>query len=257
MKQLNAIIIEDEIPAARLLHSMVLSLRPDWKVEIVSGSVDDAADWFASHPHPDLIFLDIHLTDGDAFDLLSAVHPASAIIFTTAYDRYAIRAFSVNSIDYILKPVDEEHLSNAIRKYESLYGQKWLRSEQYMETLLDALRHPDKKYRNRFLISGADEFWSLPVEDIAYFHSEEKTTFAVTSGGRGHIVDFSLNKLEEQLDPKQFFRVNRQMILNIDAIDRAMPYGKSRIKVKVHPAFKSDILISEEKASAFKLWLNY
>lgn len=126
-----------------------------------------------------------------------------------------------------------------------------------METLLDALMHPDKKYRNRFLISGADEFWSLPVEDIAYFHSEEKTTFAVTSGGRGHIVDFSLNKLEEQLDPKQFFRVNRQMILNIDAIDRAMPYGKSRIKVKVHPAFKSDILISEEKASAFKLWLNY
>lgn len=257
MKPLNVIIIEDEIPAARLLHSMVSSLRPEWKVEIVYGSVDDAVEWFTSHPQPDLIFLDIHLTDGDAFDFLSAVHPTSAIIFTTAYDQYAIRAFSVNSIDYILKPVDEKHLSNAILKYESLYSQKWLQSGEYMETLLEALKYPDKKYRSRFLISGSNEFWSLQVEDVAYFYSEEKTTFAVTSGGREHIVDLSLNRLEEQLNPEQFFRVNRQMILNIDAIDRATPYFKSRIKVMVHPAFKSDIIISEGKTSAFKLWLNY
>lgn len=257
MKPLNVIIIEDEIPAARLLHSMVSALRPEWKVEIVSGSVDDAVEWFASHEQPDLIFLDIHLTDGDAFDFLSAVHPESAIIFTTAYDQYAIRAFSVNSIDYILKPVDEQHLSNAITKYESLYRQEWLRSEAYMETLLEALKHPDKKYRTRFLISGASEFWSLQVEDVAYFYSEEKTTFAVTSGGREHIVDLSLNRLEEQLDPQQFFRVNRQMILNIDAIHRATPYYKGRIRVMVQPPFKSDIIISEGKASAFKLWLNY
>lgn len=257
MNPLNVIIIEDEIPAARLLHSMVSSLRPEWEVEIVHGSVDDAVEWFTSHPQPDLIFLDIHLTDGDAFDFLSAVHPKSAIIFTTAYDQYAIRAFSVNSIDYILKPVDEKHLSNAILKYESLYSQKWVRSGEYMETLLEALKHPDKKYRSRFLISGSNEFWSLQVEDVAYFYSEEKTTFAVTSGGREYIVDLSLNRLEEQLNPEQFFRANRQMILNIDAIDHATPYFKSRIKVMVNPAFKSDIIISEGKTSAFKLWLNY
>lgn len=257
MKPLNVIIIEDEIPSARLLHSMVSSLRPKWEVEIVSGSVDDAVEWFTSHQQPDLIFLDIHLADGDAFDFLSAVHPGSAIIFTTAYDQYAIRAFSVNSIDYILKPVDEQHLSNAILKYESLYNQAWLQSGEYMETLLEALKHPDRKYRSRFLISGSDEFWSLQVEDVAYFYSEEKTTFAVTSGGREHIIDLSLNRLEEQLNPEQFFRVNRQMILNIDAIDRAVPYLKGRIKVMVHPAFKSDIIISEGKTSAFKLWLNY
>ena len=176
---------------------------------------------------------------------------------STAYDQYAIRAFSVNSIDYILKPVDEQRLSDAIAKYETLHGQAWLKSEKYMETLLETLKHPEKKYRSRFLISGTDEFWLLRVEDIAYFYSEEKTTFAVTPSGREHILDLSLNKLEEQLDPEQFFRVNRQMILNVDAIDRAAPFFKGRIKVVVHPPFKSDIIISEGKASAFRLWLNY
>mgnify|MGYP003159363589 FL=1 len=255
--KLNTVIIEDEIPAARLLHSMVSSLRPEWNIEIIPGSVDDAVEWFASHEHPELIFLDIHLTDGDAFDFLSAAKPKSAVIFTTAYDQYAIRAFSVNSIDYILKPVDEQRLSDAIAKYETLHGQAWLKSEKYMETLLETLKHPEKKYRSRFLISGTDEFWLLRVEDIAYFYSEEKTTFAVTPSGREHILDLSLNKLEEQLDPEQFFRVNRQMILNVDAIDRAAPFFKGRIKVVVHPPFKSDIIISEGKASAFRSWLNY
>lgn len=257
MNKINAVIIEDEIPAARLLHSMVFALRPEWNIEIIPGSVDAAVEWFASHEHPELIFLDIHLTDGDAFDFLSAAKPQSAIIFTTAYDQYAIRAFSVNSIDYILKPVDEQRLSDAITKYENQRNQSWQQSEKYIEILLETLKHPEKKYRSRFLISSADEFWSLRVEDIAYFHSEERITFAVTANGREYILDLSLNKLEEQLAPEQFFRVNRQMILNIDAIDRAVPILKGRIKVVVHPPFKSDIVISEGKASAFRLWLNY
>lgn len=257
MNKLNAVIIEDEIPAARLLRSMVSSLRSEWNVEIIPGNVDDAVKWFASHEHPELIFLDIHLTDGDAFDFLSVSKPKSAIIFTTAYDQYAIRAFSVNSIDYILKPVDETRLLEAISKYESLCGKGWLLSDNYMETLLEALKHPEKKYRSRFLISGADKFWSLRVEEVAYFYFGERTTFAVTPSGKEHILDLSLNKLEEQLDPSLFFRVNRQMIVNIDAIDRAVPYFKGKIKVTVHPPFKSDIVISEGKASAFQLWLNY
>lgn len=257
MNKLNAVIIEDEIPAARLLHSMVSALRPEWNIEIIPGNVDDATEWFTSHKHPELIFLDIHLTDGDAFDFLSVVKPRSAVIFTTAYDQYAIRAFSVNSIDYILKPVDEKRLSDAISKYENLRGLGWIRSDNYMETLLDALKHPEKKYRSRFLISEADKFWSLRVEDIAYFYFEGRTTFAVTPSGREHILDLSLNKLEKQLDPVQFFRANRQMILNVDAIDQAVSSFKRKIKVVVHPPFKSDIIISEEKASAFKLWLNY
>ena len=257
MNKLNTVIIEDEIPAARLLHSMVSALRPAWNITIIPGSVDDAVEWFASHEHPDLIFLDIHLADGDAFDFLSAVKPKSAVIFTTAYDQYAVRAFSVNSIDYILKPVDESRLSDAIVKYESLLRQHWFRSDSYMETLLDTLKHPEKKYRSRFLIAGTNRFWLLRVEEVAYFYFEERTTFAVTASGREHILDLSLNKLEEQLDPGMFFRVNRQMILNVDAIDQAVPAFKGKIRVMVRPPFKSDIIISEGRVSAFKLWLNF
>lgn len=256
MNKINAVIIEDEIPAARLLHSMVLALRPEWNVEIIPGNVDDAIEWFKSHEHPQLIFLDIHLTDGDAFDFLSEIKPQSAVIFTTAYDQYAIRAFSVNSIDYILKPVVEQRLAEAINKYEGLYENMKAQSAKYMEIVLETLKHPEKKYRSRFLIYGSDKFWTLRVEDVAYFYSEEKTTFAVTSGNQQHILDLSLNKLEEQLDSKSFFRVNRQLLVNIDAVDHASPYYKGRIKVYVNPAFKSDVIISEEKATAFKAWLN-
>lgn len=256
MNIIHAVIIEDEIPAARLLHSMILSLRPDWNIEILPGHVDDSIEWFRTHEHPQLIFLDIHLTDGDAFDFLTESQPRSAVIFTTAYDQYAIRAFSVNSIDYILKPVDEQRLKEAIDKYERLYQQHWMPTGHYIDSLLEALQQPEKSYRNRFLINGKEDFWTLRVEDIAYFYSEEKTTFAVTAGRKEHILDRSLNKLEEELDPKQFFRINRQMIVNVDAIDHAVPYFKGRIKVFVHPPFKSDIIISEGKASAFKLWLD-
>ena len=255
--KLNTVIIEDEIPAARLLHSMVSSLRPEWNIEIIPGSVDDAVEWFASHEHPELIFLDIHLTDGDAFDFLSAAKPKSAVIFTTAYDQYAIRAFSVNSIDYILKPIDETRLLDAIIKYETLQNKGIPHPQEYLNTLLDTLQHKERRYRTRFLIYGADRFWSLQVTDIAYFYSENKITFAVTKKGQEHIIDLSLNKLMEQLDPELFFRANRQVIISIDSIDHAEPYFNGKIAISVLPPYKSQITISEEKLSSFKLWLNY
>ncbi|MGN1265180.1 MAG: LytR/AlgR family response regulator transcription factor [Muribaculaceae bacterium] len=257
MKNLKAVIIEDEIPAARLLKSMISSLRPHWDITIIPGSVDEAVDWFDSHEHPDLIFLDINLTDGNAFDFLTMVKPKSAVIFTTAYDEYAIRAFSVNSIDYILKPVEEQRLTEAIEKYEDLYGKYWNSSDDYLNRLLYALKSDAQKYRQRFLISGKDSFHTLQVECVAYFYSENKVTFAVTPAGKEYVVGMSLSKLDEQLDPKQFFRVNRQMIINIDAIDCAVPLTKGRIKVKVQPAFKSDIIVSEGRASFFRLWLDF
>ncbi|MGM9709779.1 MAG: LytR/AlgR family response regulator transcription factor [Prevotella sp.] len=257
MDNIKAVIIEDEIPAARLLLSMLSSIRPQWETTIIPGSVDEAAEWFGTHSHPDLIFLDIHLADGNAFDFLSLAKPSSAVIFTTAYDEYAIRAFTVNSIDYILKPIDEQRLSEAVRKYEELHARKWHLSEEYMQTLLDSLRATNHKYRRRFLISSGEQLWSLQVDSIAYFYSEEKITFAVTPSGKEHIVGLSLNKLEEQLDPDQFFRINRQMIVNIDAVECAVPLFKGRIKVKVRPAFKSEIVVSEGRSSLFRLWLDF
>lgn len=151
MNKQNIVIIEDEIPAARLLHSMITRLRPEWNITTLPGSVEEAIDWFAAHPHPDLIFLDIQLADGNSFDFLSAAHPTSAIIFTTAYDLYAVRAFTVNSIDYILKPVDEQRLSDAILKYESQQEKNCIRPDEYLPILLEALQSREKQYRTAFL----------------------------------------------------------------------------------------------------------
>lgn len=256
-RNINAVIIEDEIPAARLLYSMTAALRPQWEVTIIPGSVDEAVDWFGRNPHPDLIFLDIHLADGNAFNFLTAARPESAVIFTTAYDQYALQAFKVNSIDYILKPFDEDRLSEAIAKFEKMKDRSWIRSESYLESILEALQHPEKKYRTRFLICDPDLIWSLQVDDIAYFYSENRITTAVTSGGKEHIIDLSLNRLEVQLMPDRFFRVNRQMIVNIDAIDHAVPFPKGKILVKVIPEFRSEIIVSEEKSASFRRWLNY
>ncbi len=256
MNKLRVAIIEDEIPAARLLRSLVARLRPAWEIEVLPGSVEEAAQWFAGNPDPDLLFLDIQLADGTSFDLLSLVRPSSAVIFTTAYDEYAVRAFSVNSIDYILKPVDEERLAEAIARYETLRG-RILRPDDYLETLLDALQRREKRFRTRFLIAKVDRFLTLPVEEIAYFYSENKITTAVTFAGRSHIVDLPLSRLEEQLDPDHFFRANRQVLLSVGSIERIEPYFNGKVSVTVRPPHKEKITVSEERVPLFKAWLNY
>lgn len=257
MNNLKVAIIEDEVPAARLLHAILRTLRPQWEIIVLPGNVEEAAEWFGSHPHPDLLFLDIQLSDGNSFDFLSAVHPSSVIIFTTAYDQYAIRAFTVNSIDYILKPGEEERLSEAIVKYESLINTGVSYTWEHLKAILGSLQHPAKHYHTRFLISGVEKFRPLEVSDIAYFYSENKTTFAVTYSGQEHIIDLPLLKLEEQLGPDQFFRANRQILLCIKAINHIEPWFNGKIVVFVKPPYKSRITISEEKITAFKLWLNF
>lgn len=255
MSKLQVVIIEDEIPAARLLCSMVQRLRPNWNVIVVGGNVEEAVEWFATNQHPDLIFLDIELSDGNSFDLISQAKPSSTIIFTTAYDQYAIRAFSVNSIDYILKPVDEKRLLEAIIKYETLTTPS--KSDDYLDTILESLSGRQKRYRTRFLINRADKFITLQVDDIAYFYSENKVTFAVTNSAVEHTIDLPLNKLVEQLDPDKFFRANRQILLCINAIANIEPYFGGKVVVGVKPPFRSKISISEDKLSSFKLWLNF
>lgn len=255
MNSLKVAIIEDEIPSARLLSSMVGRLRPQWEVEVLPGSVQDAAAWLEANPHPDLIFLDIQLSDGNSFDLLSKARPSSTIIFTTAYDEYAVRAFGVNSIDYILKPVDEARLLEAIVKYETLT--KPSLREDYLDTILDSLGHQPKRYRTRFLIATADQYRTLQVDQIAYFYSQNKITFAVENDGRHHTLDLPLDKLSQQLDPDRFFRANRQTILSIGSIRKIEPYFAGKILVHTKPESPEKITISREKITSFKLWLNF
>ena len=193
MNNLKVAIIEDEVPAARLLHSMLKRLRPQWEIVVLPGNIEEAVAWFDANPHPELLFLDIHLSDGNSFDFLSLSHPSSIVIFTTAYDQYAIRAFSVNSIDYLLKPIDEKRLLEAILKYESIIGKQQSRPENNLQLILESLQHPEKRYRSRFLIPGNEKSYTLDVADIAYFYSENKITFAVTFTGQEHLIDLSLN----------------------------------------------------------------
>lgn len=248
-------IIEDEIPSARLLSLMVGRLRPQWQVDVLPGSVQEAAAWLESHDHPDIIFLDIQLSDGNSFDLLTKARPTSTIIFTTAYDEYAVRAFGVNSIDYILKPVDETRLLEAIIKYETLT--KPSLSDQYLDTVIESLGHQPKRYRTRFLIAAPDQYRTLQVDQIAYFYSQNKITFAVENDGRHHTLDLPLEKLSQQLDPDKFFRANRQTILSIGSIRKIEPYFASKILVHTKPESPDKITISREKITAFKLWLNF
>lgn len=256
MSKIRVAIIEDEVPATRLLHSLIVRLRPQWDIVVLPGNVEEAVQWFAANSHPDLLFLDIHLSDGTSFEFLSQAHPTSAVIFTTAYDEYAIRAFTVNSIDYILKPVDQQRLSDSIRKYETLIGAQPLQGG-YLSSLLDALQMPDKRFRTRFLIAGVDKFRTLEVSDIAYFYSENKITTAVTHSGGKHIVDMPLSRLEEQLDPDRFFRANRQVFLCVGSIAHIEPYFSGKVSVTVIPPHQDNISISEDKVTAFKTWLNY
>lgn len=259
MNKIKAVIIEDEFPAARLLNKMIQKVRPEWEVTVLPGTIEGAVSWFNENPHPDIIFLDIQLNDGISFIFIEQAQPQSMIVFTTAYDEYAVRAFTVNSIDYLLKPIHEERLLEAILKFERLFA---LSSEHTynlsnIEQLLKSFAEKkEKQIRTRFLISGPKHLYTVQVSDIAYFYSEDKITFAVTKDAKTHVIDFPLNKLEEQLDDRMFFRANRQFILSADAIKSIQNHFNGKAVVSVIPPYSETIYISREKVSLLKMWLN-
>lgn len=259
MNKVRVVIIEDEIPAARLLTHMLASLRPEWELIVLPGNIEESVEWFKAHPHPDIIFLDIQLSDGNSFVFIEQAAPQSMIIFTTAYDAYAVRAFAVNSIDYLLKPIHQERLLESIEKYERLTSNPLhvLNAQTQLLEMLQTFSSPEKKFRTRFLISLSDKLLTLQVDDVAYFYSENKITFAVTTQAKEYVIDLSLDRLCEQLNPDHFFRTNRQTIVAIHAIKKIEPYFQNKVVVAVFPPFKDKILVSKEKISAFKLWLNY
>lgn len=266
MSKIRAAIIEDEVPAARLLHEMIQSLRPDWEVMILPGTIEESVEWFRSNSHPDIVFLDIQLTDGNSFMFIEQARPDSMIVFTTAYDEYAVRAFTVNSIDYLLKPIHQERLMQTIERFESL-TEKYIRDFNRENRILEVLESlsdnrglstaENKRYRTRFLISSSNKLFTLAVSEIAYFYSENKLTFVVTKNNKEYVLDFALDRLGEQLDPDVFFRTNRQTLVCVDAIQRIEPYFLGKAVVHVIPPFKDKIIVSKDKISAFKVWLNY
>jgi DNA-binding LytR/AlgR family response regulator len=255
-RKVKIVLIEDEPYNLILLEEMIKRLRPGWQVVNTFDSVKGSVDWLRENPHPDLFFMDIQLADGLCFSIFGQVEVKSMVIFTTAYDDYAIRAFKVNSIDYLLKPFKERDLEAAIEKFEhfrNLTVQSG--TEQDYSEILEALSKGEKKFRKRFLLSKGAQFFILPAEEIAYFYSENRITSAVTFRNQNHVVDFSLEALEDQLDPENFFRANRQIIVNIRSIIKMESYFGGKLKMRLNPPFDGEVVVSRLKATDFKQWL--
>jgi len=250
---MKALIIEDEQPNARMLAEMLQKLRPGWEVTAILETVKQSVAWLQSNVHPDLILMDIQLSDGICFSIFEQVEVKSSIIFTTAFDNYAIQAFKVNSIDYILKPVKESELEQALEKLEQLRYPKG-QLVDYSE-ILQAIRSGKKEYRKRFLIASGNKYYKINTSDIACFISENKVTTAITFTGERHVVDFSLDKLEEELDPDLYFRADRKTIIHIDLVSRFEDYFGSKLIVKLKNPVNNKITVSRLKASAFKVWV--
>ncbi len=252
---MKVLIIEDEKPAARLLQRKVEKLG--LQVLELLHSVEASIAWFETQPHPDLIFLDIQLSDGLSFEIFEAVAIKSPIIFTTAYDEYALRAFKMNSIDYLLKPIDEEELEAAVLKFKS-------RSETVVhpsialdfETIRKLLINPvDRTYKQRFTLKVGQQLKMIPVDTIECIYSENKGTFLHTLDNRTFLLDQSLEQVEQELDPGAFFRVSRKFIIPLKAIKEIQVHSNSRLKVLL-PTYKGEeIIVARERVGEFKEWL--
>ena len=252
MNKIKAAIIEDEIPAGRLLHKMLSGLRPDWEIVVLPGSVEGSVKWFQEHPHPDIIFLDIQLTDGISFTFIEQTQPESMIIFTTAYDEYAIKAFKVNSIDYLLKPIEESDLEAALCKFERNSA---LRSAapEYRQLELGYLAANKK---NRFLVQVGDTFRYVETPDVAFFYSEDKLPYLHLFSGKRYIISYSLDQLEGMLDRDVFFRVSRSCISNIRSIRKSSRYFGSRLKLYFEPECPHEVLVSRSRVADFLKWVD-
>jgi two-component system, LytTR family, response regulator LytT len=250
---MNAVILEDEVLSARRLRNLLLEIDPVIKIENTFESVETAVKWLRTHPHPSVIFMDIQLSDGLSFDIFKQVDILCPVIFTTAYDEYALKAFKVNSIDYLLKPVDKEELKHSLHKLDELYlGGR----EGVVDKLLQTLDEAKQAYKSRFLIKNGKNLITVFDKDAAYFLTDRKLTFLVTWSGKKHPLNESLEELEAKLDPRSFFRLNRQYIASVKSIESVHTFFNYRLKVFLKPSTDSEVLVSRKHVKAFKMWLN-
>jgi two-component system response regulator LytT len=250
---MNIIIIEDEKPAARLLQRKVEKLG--LQVNHLLHSVEEAITWFNSNTHPDLIFLDIQLSDGLSFEIFETIDIKSAVIFTTAYDEYALRAFKLNSIDYLLKPIDEEELSIAISKFNNQFQKNTVSSLDF-EMIKKMLVNPiEREFKKRFTIKMGQQLKMIAIEEIECFYSENKGTYIHTLDNRDYLIDSTLEQLEAELNPEDFYRVSRKFIISMKSIKEIQLHNNSRLKV-ILPSYKADeIIVARERVVEFKEWL--
>ena len=250
---MNILIIEDEPQAAQRLEKLVRSILPSAKILPSIDTVKNSVQWLKSNDTPDLIFMDIQLADGISFQIFDQTEVKSPVIFTTAYDEYALKAFKVNSIDYILKPVDEQELRVAIQKFQRLTGST---NNKMMESLGLAMQMLTKRYKERFVIKVGEHLKSVETDDILFFFSLEKATFAQTKDGKKHILDFTMDQLEELLDPSKFFRINRKYMVHVKSIQDMISYTNARLKLVLKTSDDNEVIVARERVQQFKDWLD-
>ncbi|MBC8151812.1 MAG: response regulator transcription factor [Bacteroidetes bacterium] len=251
---MNVLLLEDEVPAARRLTRLLREQVADIQIGPVLESVTQAVAYLQTQPHPDLLFSDIHLSDGLGFDVFRQIEPRCPIIFTTAYDEYALRAFTLNAIDYLLKPIVPDELRRALAKYEKAVPKTPVLVDY--QQLWQALSQARRTYRQRFLLTYRDSFLTVTTTEVAYFWLENRVTRLVRHDTNWFPVPETIDELSDQLDPRHFFRVSRQCIVSVGCIKDIRRHFNGRLKIDIHPPVKDDLFISRDRTDAFKAWLN-
>jgi DNA-binding LytR/AlgR family response regulator len=252
---MKVVIVEDEHLSAQRLQGMLKKYDPSIEVLAELPSVAASVEWFKNNPDPDLVLMDIHLEDGQSFSIFETINLQVPVIFTTAFDEYTIKAFKVNSVDYLMKPLNYEELVAAIEKFKRIHGEAGEEKTMGLEQLLQSMQKKEPEYKSRFLVSIGSRLKTIETEDIQYFFSADKITFLVTKENQRFPIDYSLDKMAVMLDPKQFFRINRQMTVKLDAITNIHVFSKGKIKLDLNPATKEDVFVSMDKVVELKEWL--
>lgn len=254
---MRTVIIEDEFAAAQALKTLLSEVAPDIEIIRTLQSVEESIEWFSGGDTPDIVFMDIHLADGSSFAIFDRVNIACPIIFTTAYDRYALRAFDVNSIDYLLKPIDKSHLERAVGKIRNINqrGAETQIESRLLEKLIKQMRDAVSQYKSALLISHKDKLIPLPVKKIAYIYTESKIVRAVDFDERETVIDQTLDELFSQLDPSLFYRANRQYIVAKSAVKDVSIWFNGRLSVNLSVKTPERVLVSRANAGNFKAWV--
>lgn len=256
---MNILIVEDEELAVEKLRYTIASVEENASITGCTGSISETVDWLLSYPQPDIILMDIELSDGQSFEIFNQVDVKSKVIFTTSYDEYALKAFKVNSIDYLLKPVQKEDLQAAFGKYKRLTAGSPSGEGQEIKirSLLEELHRQfqPKAYRQRFLVKQGQKHLPVETARIAYFFVDDRVICFKTKDNRRYIVDYTMDEIEEQIDPDKFFRINRSFIVSLECISQLYDYTNSRLVLQLLPEISKDVIVSREKVQDFKKWI--
>lgn len=253
---MKVLIVEDEQGVAQDLCDILLEIEPNIEIVSILESVQGAVQWINTHPKPDLGFFDIRIADGESFDIFERSKVDFPIVFTTAYDEYALKAFKVNSVDYLLKPIDQHALARAIEKYKHIYSNASpLVQEDLLQVIQELRLAQPKKFRKSFLVYIKDKIFPISTDRIAYFFLDNEAIFCVTHQNEKYLIDQALDKIEGQINPEHFFRANRQYIVSRLSIKSAAQHFHRKLKLELSPSTKEIVLISKTKVGAFKKWL--